>query len=245
MLCYESIRTKSKQPESVFFYQAKPNIQTSSSLCYITLFFFKEEHVPFKKKIFLFSCIIALVKASHCATWFFYMGFFITTCTLGLVALRHVIFSSRTRDGTLYPLHCKQGWYLTTGPPGSPLLLVFWYLYEYQKKKKKKEYQCFLCLHIQCELLFHFLKVLVLFTWPCCVACSISVPRSGIEPGPWQWKLWVLTTTTREFPSHFISFNIFSLLPSQCPLLLQVCSLMLIDVIEYVWNLIKHSFVGF
>ena len=30
--------------------------------------------------------------------------------------------------------------------------------------------------------------------WPDCVAFRILVLQPGIEPGPWQWKCWVLTT---------------------------------------------------
>ena len=30
--------------------------------------------------------------------------------------------------------------------------------------------------------------------WPCCMACGIIVLQPGIEPGPRQWKQWVLTT---------------------------------------------------
>ena len=32
------------------------------------------------------------------------------------------------------------------------------------------------------------------FFWPCHVVCGILVPWPGIEPGPQQWKHWVLTT---------------------------------------------------
>ena len=32
------------------------------------------------------------------------------------------------------------------------------------------------------------------FFWPCCMVYRISVPRLGIEPGPCQWKYWILTT---------------------------------------------------
>ena len=32
------------------------------------------------------------------------------------------------------------------------------------------------------------------FSWLRHVTCRISVPWSAIEPGPWQWKCWVLTT---------------------------------------------------
>ena len=29
--------------------------------------------------------------------------------------------------------------------------------------------------------------------WSHCVACRMSVPQPGIDPGPWQWKFLVLT----------------------------------------------------
>ena len=32
------------------------------------------------------------------------------------------------------------------------------------------------------------------FFLPRCMACKILVPWPGIEPGPWQWKCWVLIT---------------------------------------------------
>ena len=32
------------------------------------------------------------------------------------------------------------------------------------------------------------------FFWLCCMAYGILVPRSGIEPGQWQWKHRVRTT---------------------------------------------------
>ena len=32
------------------------------------------------------------------------------------------------------------------------------------------------------------------FFWLCSRTCGILVPPPGIEPGPWQWKLRVLTT---------------------------------------------------
>ena len=32
------------------------------------------------------------------------------------------------------------------------------------------------------------------FPWPCCLACAILVPWSGLKPSPLQWKHGVLTT---------------------------------------------------
>ena len=32
------------------------------------------------------------------------------------------------------------------------------------------------------------------FFWPCHEACGVLVPQPEIEPWPWQWKCWVLTT---------------------------------------------------
>ena len=34
----------------------------------------------------------------------------------------------------------------------------------------------------------------VLLFWPCCLACGILVPWSGIESGPQQWTHWLLAT---------------------------------------------------
>ena len=48
----------------------------------------------------------------------------------------------------------------------------------------------FFCLFF-CFVLFCFV---CLCFWLCCVACRISVPGSGIEPGPRQWKPGILTT---------------------------------------------------
>ena len=51
---------------------------------------------------------------------------------------------------------------------------------------------------------------------PCHVACGISVLQPRIEPGPWTWKHWILTTwppgnsriTLLLFSfSHFLSFR--------------------------------------
>ena len=35
---------------------------------------------------------------------------------------------------------------------------------------------------------------ILFFFWPCCMVCGILVPQPATEPGPQQWKCWVLTT---------------------------------------------------
>ena len=46
--------------------------------------------------------------------------------------------------------------------------------------------------------------------WPCLTACGISVLQPGIEPGPWQWKHRILTTSPpgNSLMLGFITFQI-------------------------------------
>ena len=57
--------------------------------------------------------------------------------------------------------------------------------------------------------------LLFFFFWPCCVACGISVPQPGIEPGPWRWNPRLLTTRP---PGNSLCFP-FSITPPSVSLL--------------------------
>ena len=81
----------------------------------------------------------------------------------------HGVFSSLTRDWTSAPLQWKCG-FLTTGLPGNSL--------EFYLIRDWKPWKGPWC-------------IWVLLCQP---ACRILVLWPGIEPGPWQWKCWGLTT---------------------------------------------------
>ena len=54
-----------------------------------------------------------------------------------------------------------------------------------------------------------------LFIYPCCMACGILVPRSGIEPWPLAVEGRILNHwTTKEFSTHFLMLRVI-MLPKQ------------------------------
>jgi len=58
-------------------------------------------------------------------------------------------------------------------------------------------------------------QILILFFFLQHVACGISVPHPGTEPGPWQWKPRILTSKPPRNSLQFFScdenFNIYCL----------------------------------
>lgn len=48
------------------------------------------------------------------------------------------------------------------------------------------------------------------------LACAILVSQSGIEPGPWQWNCWILTTRPPGKLPPYSSFNWVILLLLSC-----------------------------
>ena len=53
--------------------------------------------------------------------------------------------------------------------------------------------------YIRCLLNTYFL-ITTFFSWPCCTACRLLVPRPGIEPRPSAVKVQSPKLCTREFP---------------------------------------------
>ena len=50
----------------------------------------------------------------------------------------------------------------------------------------------------QTQIIYFYFFFLLLFFWSHCTACGMSVPQSGTEPRPWEWKRRILSTRPPE-----------------------------------------------
>lgn len=65
----------------------------------------------------------------------------------------------------------------------------------------------FVCVFNHTVYTEHSLLIFCGFFWPCCVACKISVPQTGIEPGPQAVKVWNPNPySTRELPVPYFFY---------------------------------------
>ena len=64
-------------------------------------------------------------------------------------------------------------------------------------------------------------ELLLLFIWPCHVACGIIVPQQGLNPYPLQWKHRVLTTGQpgKSLNLYFQTRALFKLKIDPCTLI--------------------------